>query len=104
MSAFILTEKAKSDLKDISRFTEKRWGRDQRNNYLTLFDNSFRQLAANPSIGRDCSEIKPGYQKFPTGSHVIYFRSKSASLIEIVRVLHESMDVDLQFGSPEGTN
>jgi toxin ParE1/3/4 len=104
MANFTLTEKAKSDLKDIARFTQKRWGRDQRNKYLTLLDRSFHQLAENPSIGRDCNEIKLGYKKFPTGSHVIYYRSLSVSHIEIVRVLHESMDVEVQFSPLEGTN
>lgn len=93
MTSFTLTGKAKGDLKDIARFTQKRWGRDQRNKYLGMLDNNFHQLARNPTMGRDCSEIMPGYSKFPTGSHVIYFRKRSTKLIEIVRVLHESMDV-----------
>ena len=93
---FPLTEKAKSDLKDIARFTQKRWGRDQRNKYLKDLDACFFRLAGNPSLGRECSEIRAGLHKFPAGNHVIYFRSISKSQVEIVRILHESMDVDLQ--------
>lgn len=96
MATFILTEKAKSDLKDIARFTQKRWGRDQRNKYLKDLDACFFRLSENPSLGRECNEVRTGYQKFPTGSHVIYFRSISKSKVEIVRILHESMDVELQ--------
>lgn len=96
MATFTLTEKAKSDLKDIARFTQKRWGRDQRNQYLKDLDACFFRLADNPSLGRECSEVRTGYHLFPTGSHVIYFRSISKSQVEIVRILHESMDVDLQ--------
>ncbi|SHJ75776.1 ParE toxin of type II toxin-antitoxin system, parDE [Malonomonas rubra DSM 5091] len=44
MSAFTLTEKAKADLKDIARFTQQRWGREQRNKYLELLDVSFHKL------------------------------------------------------------
>jgi len=101
MPAFTLTGKAKADLKDIARFTQKRWGRDQRNKYLELLDSSFHKLAGNPLIGRDCSDVKAGYRKFPTGSHVIYFRSCSATEIEIVRVLHESMDVEIQLSGKD---
>lgn len=93
---FTLTEKAKHDLKEIGRFTQKRWGRVQRNKYLTVVDGSFHLLAQNPSMGMDCSEIKPGYQKYPTGSHIIYYRTKPNSRIEIIRVLHKSMDVENQ--------
>ena len=38
--AFALTSAAKSDLKAIARFTEKRWGRVQRNLYIKQFDDS----------------------------------------------------------------
>ena len=97
MAIFSLTEAAKRDLKDIARFTQKRWGLEQRNKYLKTLDDSFHQLASNPATGRACNEIKVGYYKFPTGSHMIFYRKKSELKIQIVRVLHESMDVELQF-------
>ncbi|MCW8892412.1 MAG: type II toxin-antitoxin system RelE/ParE family toxin, partial [Deltaproteobacteria bacterium] len=52
MAIFTLTEKANSDLKDIARFTQKRWGHDQRNKYLKDLDACFFRLAENPSLGR----------------------------------------------------
>jgi len=99
MPKYTLKGKAKSDLKDIARFTQKRWGREQRNIYLALLDSSFQHLAENPEIGKDCGEIKEGYQKFPTGSHVVYYRCPENAPLEIVRILHESMDVELQFSA-----
>jgi len=105
MSKFSLTEKAKSDLKNIARFTQKRWGKEQRNIYLKSLDDCFHQLNGKPAMGRTCDEIKPGYFKFPTGSHVVYYRSKTEKQIEIVRILHESMDVELQLsGEQNNTN
>ena len=105
MPKFSLTEKAKDDLKKIARFTEKRWGKEQRNTYLKSLDSCFHQLGENPAMGRSCDEIKSGYYKFPTGSHVVYYRSKTEKQIEVVRVLHESMDVELQFsGEQSSTN
>ncbi|MCD6526500.1 MAG: type II toxin-antitoxin system RelE/ParE family toxin [Desulfuromonas sp.] len=94
MEAFSLTGTAKNDLKDIARYTQKRWGRDQRNNYLKMLDDSFHLLARNPIIGRDCRDIKDGYRSFPTGNHVIFYHKTSKTQIEIVRVLHEVMDID----------
>ncbi len=104
MPNFYLTEKAKSDLKNIARFTQKRWGKEQRNLYLKSMDECFQQLSINPAMGRACSEVKSGFHKFPTGSHVIYFRSKNEKQIEIVRILHESMDVELQLSSEVGSS
>jgi len=97
MATFTVTETAKNDLKNIARFTQKRWGLEQRNKYPKTLDDGFYQLASNPSTGRACNEIKVGYYKFPTGNHMIFYRKKSDLKIQIVRVLHESMDVELQF-------
>jgi toxin ParE1/3/4 len=88
---------AKADLKEIARYTLHNWGREQRNHYLSILDVSFHQLAANPLKGKDCSEIRVGYRKLNVGSHVIYYRKIIADTIEIVRVLHGSMDIETQF-------
>lgn len=93
MPAFKLTTKAKTDLKNIAIFTQKRWGRTQRNNYLLQFDTCFHQLSDNPSIGRACNYIEPDYFKFPQGSHLIFYKIGENSSIEIIRILHKSMDI-----------
>lgn len=101
MPNFSLTKKARDDLKKIARFTQNSWGRGQRNTYLKSLDGCFHQLSDNPAMGRPCDEIKSGYHKFPTGSHVVYYRCITNIQIEIVRILHESMDVDLQFSGQQ---
>ncbi|MYJ23907.1 MAG: type II toxin-antitoxin system RelE/ParE family toxin, partial [Nitrospira sp. SB0673_bin_12] len=50
MKPFVLTNAAKADLKAIARFTEKQWGRNQRNIYLKHFDDVFHLLANTPSM------------------------------------------------------
>lgn len=94
MSSFTLTNMAKADLKEIARFTQNRWGREQRNLYLQMLDVSFQQLAANPQKGRDCGDIRIGYRKLTAGSHVIFYRQVQADTIEIVRILHGHMDIE----------
>ena len=89
MAGFELTNKAKSDLKDIAIYTQNTWGKRQRNIYLTALDKSFYALAANHLKGRDCGEIHSGYRKHTVGKHIVYYREINANLIEIVRVLHE---------------
>lgn len=99
MKPFQLTQKAKSDLKDIAIFTSRRWGREQRNVYLKQFDDSFWLLAENPDVGKACSEIREGYRKFPQGSHVIFYQQIGSQSIRIIRILHKSMDVNPVFGA-----
>ena len=98
MSSFTLTRRAKTDLKSIARFTEKRWGRSQRNIYLKQFDDAFQVLADNPSIGKACDFIKSGYRKFPQGSHVIFYKPGAHNNVDIIRILHKNMDVNSKFG------
>jgi len=93
MPPFTLTNMAKADLKEIGRYTLKNWGREQRNHYLSILDVSFHQLAANPLKGKDCSEIRSNYRKLNVGCHVIFYRQTIPDTIEVVRVLHGSMDI-----------
>lgn len=93
---FVLTNKAVLDLKSIGIYTQNTWGIQQRNRYLSALDKGFYALAANYMKGQDCGEIRMGYRKYQVGKHVIFYREIDASLIEIVRVLHERMDTKLQ--------
>lgn len=93
MSTFTLTQRAKSDLKSIAKFSEARWGRAQRNVYIKQFDEAFHMLADSPSMGKNCDFIKAGYRKFPQGSHIIFYKAVPTRAIEIIRILHKNMDV-----------
>ncbi|MBU5613162.1 type II toxin-antitoxin system RelE/ParE family toxin [Geomonas azotofigens] len=95
---FTLTQKAVADLTEIARYTQLKWGREQRNKYLALLDSCFQQLAANPHKGKDCSDIRSGYRKFSVGGHVIFYRQLSDG-VEIVRVLHKRMDLETRIAS-----
>jgi toxin ParE1/3/4 len=100
MKSYELTRGAKEDLRKIAKYTEKRWGRDQRNLYIKQFDDDFHLLAKSPSIGKQCDYIKDGYKKFPQGSHIIFYRESIKSKIIIIRILHKNMDVESKFLHP----
>lgn len=93
-SQFKLTRKARDDLLGIGRYTEQKWGRQQRNTYLKALDNAFCRLAENPDLGQDCSDIKRGYKKYLQSSHLVFFRLSGDGGIEVIRVLHKRMDVE----------
>ena len=97
MSSFKLTNKAKRDLVKVAKYTEAQWGREQRNLYLKQFDNAFHLILDKPHIGKECDYIKIHYRKFPQGSHIIFYKEVDKSNIEIIRILHKSMDVPSKF-------
>jgi toxin ParE1/3/4 len=94
MRPFLLTSAARDDMVKIGRFTGEQWGKQQRNTYLKQLDTAFKLLAQQPEIGKDASAIKHLYRKFVQGSHIIFYRTGSESKILVIRVLHQSMDVD----------
>lgn len=96
MKPFDLTCKARADLRAIAIFTEEQWGVEQRNLYIKQFDDTFHMLAASPLVGKSCDEVMPGYRKFPQGSHVVFYKEGNSCVIEVVRILHKSMDVEMQ--------
>jgi len=96
MKSFELTRAAKNDLRKIAKFTEKRWGRNQRYLYMKQFDDVFHLLADNSSVGKKCDHIKSGYKKFPQESHIIFYRDGTKSKISIIRILHKNMDAESQ--------
>ena len=93
MPGFLLTSKAMDDLKSIGRYTQKKWGREQRNKYLSMLDDSFHTISYQPEIGINCDNIRTGYRKYHVGRHLIFFRL-SAENVEVVRILHDSMDIE----------
>ena len=97
MPPYRISAKAVEDLKDIGRYTQSKWGASQRNRYLNQIHDCFTQLAENPNFGISCDYIKMNYRKFPQGSHIIFYRVIPDNFVEIIRILHKSMDVDSKF-------
>ena len=93
----MVTRKAHADLIAIGRFTAKEWGINRRNKYLKQLDDCFQQLSENPSLGVCCDFIANGYRKFPQGSHLIFYKQNPEGIIEIIRILHKTMDVKSRF-------
>ncbi len=88
---FRLSKAAVRDVIAIGRYTAETWGLEQCRRYLGELDSRFASLAKDPLAGRPCDEIRPGYRRFLQGRHVIFYRLSRRGIVEIVRVLHQSM-------------
>lgn len=93
-SRYLLAPAAQADLEQIWDYTHDRWGTDQAEAYLRELRHAVDRAAANPWIGRACDEIRPGYRKLSAGSHTLFYRVTAEGVIDVVRVLHQRMDVD----------
>ena len=89
---FYLTKKAKNDLRNIAVYTQENWGVKQRDYYLDKIDAVFHLVCKASFSGKKCDEIKSGYFKYNIYKHIILYR-KVGLETEIVRILHEKMDI-----------
>ena len=92
MTRVRLTPRAKNDLRQIAQYTERAWGKAQRDLYLKELDERFFWLAKNPRRGRSRSDIAEGYFSRLHNSHVIFYLI-TADGIDVIGVLHQSMDI-----------
>ena len=86
-----ITPRARDDLKNIGRYTERSWGKAQRNHYLNNIEARFQWLAENPLLGKHRTDICEGYYSFPEGQHVVFYLIGS-SAIDIIGIIHKEMD------------
>jgi len=96
MKKATISPKARADLRDIGRYTDKQWGREQRFNYIKRLQERFSYLADKPHMGRKREEITGSPYSFHEGRHVIFYRT-IAEGIEVLRILHDAMDFPRHF-------
>ena len=89
---YSLSPLARLDLEDIWTYTRKQWSRRQADTYIREMLAAFTELAQGSRIGMSAEDIRPGYLKYLIGAHIIFYRRSSAS-IEVIRVLHQNMDI-----------
>lgn len=93
---YVLSPGAQRDLDEIWDYTVKHWGADQAVVYIRQIGKHIEFVAGQPMLGRACSEVRAGYYKYPSGSHVQFHRLIDGG-IDVVRILHERMDVGRHF-------
>lgn len=81
------------DLVDIWLYTFDEWGEKQADKYLDDLETAIKLLAEQPLISRNCTELDPPVRIHHHGHHLIVYLALDDG-ISIIRVLHESMDVD----------
>ncbi|MGD0634440.1 MAG: type II toxin-antitoxin system RelE/ParE family toxin [Beijerinckiaceae bacterium] len=96
MSRYVLRPRARRDIEEIWDYSEKNWNAGQAELYIRQIQRSLQLLANDPGLGRACDDLRAGYRKFPSGSHLIFYRILGEGL-EVVRILHERMDFERHF-------
>lgn len=93
MKRYRLSPAAEADLDSIWEFTASHWNRDQAEIYVRMIEARILGLVEERIPFRPAEDVRAGYFKCTAGSHMIYFRGEAEEII-VVRILHQSMDVD----------
>jgi toxin ParE1/3/4 len=93
MGRYRFTKKAVDDLTQIWHYTYDKWSENQADNYYHMLIENCREIASNPDLGKSYSGITKGLSGFRSGRHIIFYHLVGEDLIEIIRILHEQMDL-----------
>ncbi|HDH05621.1 MAG TPA: type II toxin-antitoxin system RelE/ParE family toxin [Nitrospirae bacterium] len=96
MASYLLSELARQDIISIRDYTMETWGQEQVSKYLSQLERRFEWLAENPQSGKKRSDVKEGYQSYPEGRHVIFYRITEDG-IEVIGIPHQSEDIEHHF-------
>ena len=94
MVNYRISNKAVSDLDEIWIYTFKNWSVQQADRYYNLIINEIEYLATNPDSGKSMEHIKRGYRASKVKSHLIFYKLNANNIIEVVRILHQRMDIE----------
>jgi len=92
-----LSPQARIDLDNIWQYSVQNWNVVQAEKYLGILDATMKILREQPELGRKIDDVRKGYFKFPTASHLLIYRI-TPEHIDIIRILHKSSDVERHLG------
>ena len=92
---FKISNEAQNDLENIWLYTFETWSIKQADRYIELIIDEIEYLTNNPNTGKDFSSVRKGYYRSKVKSHFIFYKiNQKEELIEIIRILHQEMDIE----------
>lgn len=99
MNHFRISKLAEKDLEDIWIYLAQQSEilADQK---IAQILDKFPMLAQFPNMGRQREELKIGLRSFPVKPYIIFY-TQDSEILEIVRIFHQSRDVENQFSNDD---
>jgi len=92
---FIISQEANQDIENIWLYTFENWSAEQADRYFDLIINEIEYLTEHPKSGKDYNQIRRGYFCTRIKSHFIFYKiNLKKNQIEVIRVLHQRMDIE----------
>jgi toxin ParE1/3/4 len=97
MVNYRISEPALIDLDDIWLYTLENWSKDQADRYYGLLLSECEYLSNHFEHGKVMGHISKGYRCSQVKSHLIFYKLGEDGIVEIIRVLHQMMNIKRQF-------
>jgi len=88
-----ISQQAIEDLDKIWIYTLNKWSKEQADRYYDLIIAEIEFIADNYLIGKSAEQTRKNYRVTKMKSHLIFYRKVDNEIVEIVRVLHQRMDI-----------
>jgi toxin ParE1/3/4 len=96
MAKVILRQQAIDDLNSIWEYTFEKWSETQADKYYAMLKLSCLEIGKNPEIGKEYYDISKNLLGLNSGRHIIFYQFIDQYEIEVIRILHESMDLKIR--------
>lgn len=93
MARYKLTNKAVDDLTGIWNYTFDKWSENQADKYYFMLLQNCNEVACNPELGKNYQIVSENLLGFKAGRHIIFYKKMDENEVEIIRILHEQMDL-----------
>ncbi len=93
MNRVTVAPAARSDLRKIWFYTAENWSAGQADRYVSSIVAAFDRLGSGESEGRSADQFRRGYYRLAVGSHFVFYKPTSSGDINVVRVLHQRMNL-----------
>ena len=91
---YSISEKANQDIEKIWLYTFENWSLEQADRYYNLILDEIEFISENFESGKSVDHIRKGYKSSIVKSHIIFYKKSRRNLVEIIRVLHQKMDIE----------
>ena len=96
MAKLTWRQEAINDLSDIWNYTVDVWSENQADKYYQSLKFACQEISRDPTIGKTYGEVDKNLKGYRINKHLIFYHSVSANEVEIIRILHERMDLKSQ--------
>ncbi len=104
-----LSAEAEADIDEILGYTLETFGEAQADRYRSLLAEALGELSQRPDVpySRNRDDVRPGLRSLHIarrdnkGRHLILFRTADGQVVDVLRVLHDAMELKRHLPDPD---